>query len=126
MRLGCVTLTSRDASAHADFYRKLLGWEIRFENISDGFKFVGIVGDTHGRILFQEDDDYVEAVWPTEPGKQQMQMHLDFHTDDLERDAAHALACGAKLADTQYSEKWRIFIDPAGHPFCIEQMPDHH
>lgn len=123
MKLGCVTLDSRNADELADFYQKLLGWTIRFTNTDEGLKFVGLVNETIGvTLLFQEDSDYVPPVWPIEPGQQQHMMHLDFHTNDLEKDVNHALACGAKLAQTQHSDKWRVMIDPAGHPFCIEKL----
>jgi catechol 2,3-dioxygenase-like lactoylglutathione lyase family enzyme len=123
MRLGCFTLDSDNAEELADFYQKLLGWTIRFVNTDDGCKFVGIMDDKKDKILlFQEDENYVRPVWPTEDGKQQQMAHLDFFTDDLEKDVGHALACGAKLAETQYSDKWRVMLDPAGHPFCIEQL----
>ena len=36
MKLGCVTLDSRNAEEHADFYQKLLGWSIRFTNTDEG------------------------------------------------------------------------------------------
>lgn len=123
MKLGCVTLDSRNAEEHADFYQKLLGCTIRFTNTDNGLKFVGIKDETNNIILlFQEADDYIKPVWPTEQGQQQQMAHLDFFTDDLEKDVNHALACGAKLAETQYSDRWRVMIDPAGHPFCIEKL----
>jgi catechol 2,3-dioxygenase-like lactoylglutathione lyase family enzyme len=123
MKFGCVTLDSRNAEEHADFYQKLLGWTIRFTNTDHGSKFVGIMSETKDVILlFQEDDSYVEPVWPTEQGRQQQMAHLDFFTDDVENDVKHAIACGAKPAATQYSDKWRVMIDPAGHPFCIENL----
>ncbi len=124
MKLGCVTLDSRNADEHADFYQKLLGWTIRFANTDEGLKFVGIVNETTClTLLFQEDRDYIPPVWPTESGRQQTMAHLDFHTEDLEKDVNFAIACGAKLAETQCSDKWKVLIDPAGHPFCIEKLP---
>lgn len=123
MKLGCVTLDSSNAEEHADFYQRLLGWTIRFTNTDDGSKFVGIMSETKEIVLlFQEDDNYTKPVWPSEQGQQQTMAHLDFFTDDLKKDVEHALVCGAKLAETQYSEKWQVMIDPAGHPFCIEKI----
>jgi uncharacterized glyoxalase superfamily protein PhnB len=122
MKFGCVTLDSGNAEEHADFYQRLLGWTIRFTNTDNG-KFVGIMNDTKDIILlFQETDDYVRPVWPAEEGRQQQMAHLDFFTDDVEKDVRHAIACGAKPAETQYSDNWRVMIDPAGHPFCIEKL----
>jgi uncharacterized glyoxalase superfamily protein PhnB len=123
MKFGCVTLDSGNTEEHAEFYQKLLGWTIRFTNTDNGMKFVGIMNETKDIILlFQEDDNYKKPVWPIEQGQQQKMAHLDFFTDDLEKDVNHAIACGAKLAETQYSDKWRVIIDPAGHPFCIEKL----
>lgn len=120
MKLGCVTLDSGNAEEHADFYQKLLGWTGRFMNTNDGMKFVGIYDEAKEGVflLFQEDDNYVMPAWPTNGTEQ----HLDFFSDDVEKDVNNAIACGAKLAETQYSDKWRIMIDPAGHPFCIEKL----
>ncbi|MDR1822163.1 MAG: hypothetical protein LBQ91_06990 [Oscillospiraceae bacterium] len=123
MQLGCVTLDSANAEELADFYQKLLGLTTRFTNTDDGVKFVGLTDEAKGLILlFQEDGSYVKPVWPTEQGQQQQMAHLDFFSEDLEKDVNHALACGAKLAQTQYSDKWRVMLDPAGHPFCIERL----
>lgn len=123
MKFGCVTLDTRNADELADFYQKLLGWTTRFTNTDEGLKFVGIMNETNDLVLlFQEDDSYTAPVWPTERGQQQQMAHLDFFTDDLEKDVEHAIKCGAKPAGTQYSDKWRVMIDPAGHPFCIEKL----
>ena len=49
-------------------------------------------------------------------------LHLDFYTDDLAKGVEHAVGCGAKLAQAQYSERWTVMLDPAGHPFCIVKV----
>jgi len=48
--------------------------------------------------------------------------HLDFAVNDLEKAVSHAVNCGAIVADTQYSNEWRVMLDPAGHPFCLCEM----
>jgi hypothetical protein len=73
-------------------------------------------------LLFQEMADFVRPVYPAAPGKQQSTAHIDLFTDDIEKDVSAAIACGAQLAEEQYSDKWRVMIDPMGHPFCIELM----
>ena len=119
MKLICSTLTSGNADEHADFYQKLTGWTGRFSNTDGGIKFVGVYDETKEGVflLFQEDRDYIAPKWPDDPGFEQ---HLDFFSEDVEKGVNHALACGAKLAESQYSDKWRTMIDPMGHPFCIE------
>jgi hypothetical protein len=46
-------------------------------------------------------------------------MHLDFVVDDLDEGERHALIVGARKADYQPGESFRVFIDPVGHPFCL-------
>lgn len=45
-------------------------------------------------------------------------IHIDFYSDNVEKDVKHALNCGASLAKYQ-SGDWKVLIDPAEHPFCI-------
>ncbi len=46
-------------------------------------------------------------------------LHLDILVDDLAAAGAHALACGAVLASYQPQADVRVYLDPAGHPFCL-------
>jgi hypothetical protein len=71
------------------------------------------------KIEFQWDEHYVAPVWPTEPGSQQMMMHIDIAVDDLDAGVAWAIAQGATLASHQPQEDVRVMLDPAGHPFCL-------
>jgi hypothetical protein len=48
-----------------------------------------------------------------------MMVHLDFEVDDLDVAGAHAIAAGAVLATYQPEDDVRVYIDPAGHPFCL-------
>lgn|GEM_PF-4542930 len=88
-------------------------------NSDGGIKFVGVYDKTREEVflLFQEDSDYI---MPKCPDEQEFEQHLDFFSEDVEKDVNHAIACGAKLAEPQYSEKWRTVINPMVHPFCIE------
>ena len=70
-------------------------------------------------LAIQREDHYVRPVWPPEPGKQQMSMHLDFEVSDLDAAVAHALELGAELPDFQPQDNVRVMLDPAGHPFCL-------
>jgi len=45
--------------------------------------------------------------------------HLDIEVDDLDEAGAHAVAEGATLADFQPQDDVHVYIDPAGHPFCL-------
>ena len=48
------------------------------------------------------------------------QFHLDFRTDDLDAAEERVLGLGATKADHQPGDgRRRVFLDPAGHPFCL-------
>ena len=52
-----------------------------------------------------------------------MMVHLDIKVDDLETAGAHAVSAGATLADFQPQPDVRVYLDPAGHPFCLWVEP---
>jgi catechol 2,3-dioxygenase-like lactoylglutathione lyase family enzyme len=115
-RVVGVTLNSPTPSALAHFYAELLGWNVT----NDEGTWVELPNPDGGiGINFHHDDYYQRPVWPSEPGKQIMQVHLEIKVDDLEAGAAHAQACGATLAEFQPQEDVRVHLDPDGHPFCI-------
>ncbi len=119
IRLKAVVLDCRDIQALSDFYIRMLGWEKVY---SEGDYWVEIAppgGDSD--IAFQKNEDYLPPVWPEEPGAQQQMVHLDFAVgrDWLQEAAGQAVACGAKVAETQFSDDWIVLIDPEGHPFCF-------
>ncbi|EQG75396.1 hypothetical protein QKA_2322 [Clostridioides difficile DA00165] len=45
-----------------------------------------------------------------------------FAVNDLEEAVQYAIHCGATIAEEQFTDDWRVMIDPAGHPFCLCQM----
>lgn len=116
LRLQTVNMDCADAQAMADFYRRLLGWEVSYQDTD----FV-LMRDPEGGtgLSFQAIEDYRPPVWPEQPGEQQKSIHLDIRVDDLEAAVAHALQSGARLAEYQGREDLRVMLDPAGHPFCL-------
>lgn len=110
-----MVLDCPDAHALSDFYRRLLGWEVKWSE-PDWVLLRGPEGGTS--LSFQSEADYRPPVWPELPGEQQKMQHLDIEVDDLDEAGAHAVAEGATLADFQPQDDVRVYIDPAGHPFC--------
>lgn len=105
-----------DAQAMADFYGRLLGWEVAHRD----HDFIALRDPRAGAGLsFQEEAWYQPPVWPERPGEQTKMVHLDIKVDDLEAAVAHALALGARLAEHQARADLRVLLDPAGHPFCL-------
>jgi catechol 2,3-dioxygenase-like lactoylglutathione lyase family enzyme len=116
LRLSGIVLDSPDAGELAAFYRRLLGWETK----TDEPGWVQLAPPAGGAGLsFQTEPAYVSPTWPAGPDSQQMMLHLDIDVDDLDTAAAHAIAVGATRADYQPQEDVRVFLDPAGHPFCL-------
>jgi hypothetical protein len=101
----------------AAFYLALTGWDTIYED--DDYVAVAPRGDTHPSIGFQRVEPYSRPGWP-DPSHPQ-QLHLDFYADaDLDTAEAAALVLGAQLAEHQpRPERWRVMLDPAGHPFCL-------
>jgi catechol 2,3-dioxygenase-like lactoylglutathione lyase family enzyme len=116
LTLTTVNIAAPDPAALARFYERLLGWRIAREE--PDFVVVRNPSDGVG-VSFQLEDGHVPPVWPAGRGDQQMQLHLEIRVDDLESAVAHALDCGAALADFQPQDDVRVCVDPAGHPFCL-------
>ena len=116
LTLTAAVLDAPDARALADFYHRLLGWPIG-TNEPDWVTLRPPGGGAG--LSFQAESAYVRPVWPAGPGDPQMMVHLDIEVDDLDTAGAHAVAAGATLAEYQPQELVRVYLDPAGHPFCL-------
>lgn len=112
-----VVLDAPDASELAHFYQRLLGWTL-FKD-TPGWATLAPSADRGYNLAFQQEPNYVRPVWPSEPGRPLMMLHLDLEVDDLEEAVAHAVAVGAEVAQFQPQEDVRVLLDPAGHPFCL-------
>jgi catechol 2,3-dioxygenase-like lactoylglutathione lyase family enzyme len=120
LTISSVVLGAPDPLALARFYQRLLGWEIAKQE-PDWVVLHAPDGGTG--LSFQTEEAHVPPVWPAGPGDQQMMMHLDIHVDDLDAGGDHAAAAGAVLAGFQPQEGVRVYLDPAGHPFCLWAYP---
>lgn len=109
-------LDAPDARELADFYRRLLGWEV----VEDGPHWVSLrEPGGSGRLSFQTEKRYRRPAWPARRGEQLMMAHLDIEVDDLEAELARAVREGAEVAEFQPQQHVRVCTDPAGHPFCL-------
>lgn len=112
-----VVLDAPDASELAHFYQRLLGWTL-FKD-TPGWATLAPSADHGYNLAFQREPNYVRPVWPSEPGRPLMMLHLDLEVDDLEEAVAYAVGVGAEPAAFQPQEDVRVLLDPAGHPFCL-------
>ena len=109
-------LGAPDPRRLAAFYRELLDYETADED-PDWVRLVPPGGGTC--LSFQLEENFVRPAWPEEPGQQQMMMHLDLMVDDLKSAEARALELGATRSEHQPQDGVRVYLDPAGHPFCL-------
>ncbi|MGW7577030.1 VOC family protein [Streptomyces sp. NPDC054765] len=114
--LATVVVDCPDAHVLAEFYRQLLGWEVKF---SEPDWVLLRCPDAGTGLSFQTEPGYQAPVWPERPEDQQKMLHLDIRVDDLDEAEAYAVAAGATRTAFQPLDEVRVLLDPAGHPFCL-------
>jgi predicted enzyme related to lactoylglutathione lyase len=97
----------------ATFYSKVLDKPI----IRDDGDWVVIGAEDDSGLAFQRVDGYRPPQWPSQEHPQQL--HLDIRVDDINSEESRVLGLGATLQDKKTEEGFHVFLDPAGHPFCL-------
>ncbi|WP_320780987.1 VOC family protein [Streptomyces sp. CRN 30] len=114
--LGVVVLDCPDPIALSRFYRAVLGGTI--ERDDEGTDWVDLELPGGQALAFQSAPGYVPPEWPDADRSQQF--HLDLNVPDLDAAEEAVLRLGAKPLDTEdRSRSFRVYADPAGHPFCL-------
>ena len=121
LRWTTVCIDGRDAESLADFYCRLLGWQI---TARDGHGWVqawipmAASGSTSRRRR-----GIARRHGPRNQHEQAKMLHFEILVDDLEAAVADAVAAGATVAPHQPPDRdesrLRVMLDPAGHPFCL-------
>ena len=115
-RFPTLVIDCPDAAALARFYGTMLDWQVqRGSDGSDGW--FEIKADYGQMICFQQVEQYSAPDWPGQEHPQQM--HLDVVVDDLDEGERAVVELGATRHAHQPGETFRVFLDPAGHPFCL-------
>lgn len=113
-QLRGVTLDCDDPQALASFYEELTGMTAVFK--SD--EYVALAGGPGPALGFQRVEDYRAPQWPDQEVPQQL--HLDFAVEDPTVVAELMLSLGAGIPEHQPGgDRFRVLLDPAGHPFCL-------
>jgi catechol 2,3-dioxygenase-like lactoylglutathione lyase family enzyme len=119
-KLQCVVLDCPDALELARFYQALLGGAVNQPDrrwaVGDDFSTLhtesGLV------FAFQRVQDFRAPKWPDSSHPQQF--HLDLDVSQFDEAHAQVLQSGATLLHID-PRGWRVYADPAGHPFCLLQ-----
>ena len=112
-RFPVVVLDCPDPKTLAEFYGALLDWKVE-QGSEDRWSVRAEYGDSLG---FQKVEGFTSPQWPGQDVPQQM--HLDVVVDDLDVAEAAVLELGASKHEHQPGTTFRVFLDPAGHPFCL-------
>ena len=113
-KLTVFALDCTDPRGVAEFYSKITGWAVE----RDDGEWVKLRSEGGATLAFQLAPDHVPPIWPSADHPQQA--HLDFDVDDLDAGEAAVIAVGARKAEVQPEpDSFRVFLDPAGHPFCL-------
>jgi hypothetical protein len=117
-RTGFVSLDCADPLALGEFWAAMLGGKIVFTNAT-----TVLIRTEWLWLSALKVSDYRAPTWPD--GDVPKQIHLDLAVTELEAAVAEAERLGARLAPQQPApDRWRVLIDPAGHPFCLTtQIP---
>lgn len=115
IRQQVVVFDAADLHAESSFWAGVLGGEVDAE---DDWHMVEV--DGAAKIGVQLAPDHQPPQWPD--GEPQ-QIHLDLWIDDIDEAHETVISLGAKLLkkvdDAAPGEGFRVYADPAGHPFCL-------
>ncbi|MFF5212346.1 VOC family protein [Streptosporangium sp. NPDC000396] len=114
IRFLSVDFDCADPGELARFYAEALGLPVIYS--SEDFVLLGREGSPG--LGFLRIADYQPPTWP-DPSRGK-QAHIELGVDDLDAAQARMLALGAAEPSFQpQPDRWRVLLDPAGHPFCL-------
>ncbi|MFD8599502.1 VOC family protein [Kitasatospora sp. NPDC059646] len=117
LRYSAVTFDCPDPAELGRFYGDALGLPVLYS--SEDFVLIGHQGAP--ALGFNRVADHRPPSWPDRSGAKQA--HLDFAVDDLDAAQARLVELGAVLPEFQPDpDRWRVLVDPAGHPFCVSTL----
>jgi hypothetical protein len=125
-KLDLIVIDCPDALELATFYAKLLSWTLEEGSDQEWATLVPPRGSVsldepggEATLAFQRIDDYAAPTWPG--GSHPQQFHLDFAVPDIEEAEDRLLGFGARVHEHQPSASgsFKVYLDPAGHPFCL-------
>ncbi|MEE1929338.1 VOC family protein [Streptomyces sp. TRM 70351] len=116
--MGTTVLDCPDPRTLAAFYAAVLGWETAQDSDDD---WVELEGPGGYNLAFQRSEGHRPPQWPGTEHGQQAHLDLDVPGDAREEAERQVLELGATLlqGDDGGRRSFRVYADPAGHPFCL-------
>jgi len=115
--LHSVVLDCPDPKALAAFYAELVGGTLDDEDET----WIDLNQEHGARLSFQLAPDHRAPVWPDPERPQQFHLDIAVERAAMETAEKRVLDLGATLleGDLDGARNWRVYADPAGHPFCL-------
>ena len=113
--LGAIVLDCADPQALAEFWAQVLGTTV--ESVEDDWVDLAPTVAGGPRVAFQRVPGYRPP-----NNRRPQQLHIDVAVSDLDAAERLVLDLGATVrGDIHPAEgfPWRVYADPAGHPFCL-------
>jgi len=104
-----------DPRALAAFYAAVLGMRVN-EDIDGDWVVIGL-GPGDRQLAFQRAAVWEPPSWPDPDHPQQL--HIDIRVREVDAAEREVLALGARRLPAEVETGFRVFADPAGHPFCL-------
>ncbi len=106
-----IVFDAADIATESAFWAAVLGGTV---DPTDDWHSIRVDGQT--RMAVQLAPDHIPPDWPD--GNPQ-QIHVDLWVADIDPAEAEVLRLGARLLKAVDEEGFRVYADPAGHPFCL-------
>ncbi len=116
--MNCTVLDCPDPRRLAQFYAEVLDWKVEPD---EGNEWVDVTGPGGQRLAFQASPGFVPPQWPSVEHAQQLHLDLDVPKERLDEAEEEVIKLGARLVQGDDGGKrgFRVYLDPAGHPFCL-------
>jgi glyoxalase superfamily protein len=113
-----IVFDAADVGAESGFWAAVFKGHV----VADDEEFHCVLDESGSWVIgVQHAPNHTPPEWPG--GPQQQQIHLDLHVEDPQRAHDEVIDLGARVLQSAPSftteEGHQVYVDPAGHPFCI-------
>jgi predicted enzyme related to lactoylglutathione lyase len=115
-----VVFDAADMDAESSFWASVVGGTVE----KDAVWHMIFVGSAPV-LAVQGAPDHQPPAWPG--GAQQQQVHHDLWVEDHQSAHDEVVRLGARIlapTSAEGRERWAVYADPAGHPFCLCWMEE--